>query len=478
MDGETAPVTKLEPGVIIDGVTVGEVLHKGGMAIIYDAKKDGVDAPLLLKVPRLAHGEDSAAIVGFEMEMMILPRLSGPHVPKVYAVGDFARAPYILMERLEGPSLYAKLDHLPLPPEEVAAMGASVAHALASLHRQHVIHFDIKPSNILFRPSGEAVLIDFGLSHHAELPDLIEEEFRLPYGTAPYMAPEQVIGVRAYRRSDIFALGCLMYFFATGVRPFGDPQSVAGLKRRLWDDPTPPRALNKAIPLWLQEIILRCLEPNPEDRPPTAAQLAFDLRHPEQVALTARAHKLKRDSWLARHKRKGNEDILRAARKKAIQSKLNAAPIIAVAVDSREPEGAMAEAMRSAIVRAWESNPEARIALLNVLKQKALGVDETHDADGRPKHLKRLVSLQHWAAPMRMPDGRLTYHVLEAVNPADAILEYARVNHVDHIIMGARKESVQRRVLGSVSAEVAGHAPCTVTVVRARETARDYDALG
>lgn len=469
MDGETAPITRLAPGVIIDGITVGEVLHKGGMAILYDAKKDGIDAPLVLKAPRLAHGEDAAAIVGFEMEMMILPRLSGPHVPKVYAVGDFARQPYILMERLDGPTLYEKLDHLPLAPEEVAKIGAGVADALASLHRQHVIHFDIKPSNIMLRASGEYVLIDFGLSHHAELPDLIEEEFRLPYGTAPYMAPEQVIGVRAYRRSDIFALGCLMYFFATGVRPFGDPQSVKGLKRRLWEDPVPPRAHNKTVPLWLQEIILRCLEPNPEDRPPTAAQLAFDLRHPDQIVLTARAHKLTRDSWLARQKRKGNEDIVRAARKKAAQSKLHAAPIIAVAVDSREPEGVMAEAMRNAILRAWESNPEARIALLNVLKQKALGVDETHDAEGRPKHVKRLVSLQHWAAPMRLPEGRLTYHVLEAVNPADAILDYARLNHVDHIIMGARKESVQRRVLGSVSAEVAGHAPCTVTVVRARD---------
>lgn len=472
MDGCGGFPQRLEPGVVIDGVTVGEVLHKGGMAILYAAHKDGLPTPAILKAPRLSHGEDPAAIVGFEMEMMILPRLTGPHVPAVYGIGEFSRLPYILMEKIEGPSLYAKIDALPLPVEEVVRIGAAVADALASLHRQHVIHLDIKPSNIMVRPSGEMVLIDFGLSHHAELPDLIEEEFRLPYGTAPYMAPEQVLGVRTYRRSDVFALGSLMYFFATGVRPFGEPQGLAGLKRRLWEDPVPPQALNTAMPPWLQEIILRCLEPNPEDRLPTAAQLAFDLRHPQQTPLTARAHKMHRDSWFVRHQRKNNEAVVRAARKTAIQSKLNAAPIILAAVDSRAPHGPMAQAMRVAIARALDLSPDARLALVNVLRQKALGVDETHDDAGRSKHVSRLVALQDWAAPMRLRPGRATFHVLEAVNPADAILTYARANHVDHIIMGARKESLQRSLLGSVSAEVAGHAPCTVTVVRAREEPR------
>jgi eukaryotic-like serine/threonine-protein kinase len=467
MQEAPAPV-RLEEGVVIDGITLGRLLHKGGMALIFEAFKPGVEQVLILKAPRLAHGEDPVAIVGFEMEMMILPRLIGRHVPAVLAVGDFARQPYILMERLAGPSLFEKLAQLPLPALEVASIGARVADALASLHRQHVIHLDVKPSNIVFRETGEAVLIDFGLSHHAELPDLIEEEFRLPYGTAPYMAPEQVLGVRTYRRSDVFALGALLYFFATGVRPFGDPQGMKGLKRRLWEEPTAPRALRADIPLWLQEIILRCLEPNPDDRPPTAAQLAFDLRHPDQVQLTARAHKLKRPGLFARQRRGNAEDLVLAARKTAIQSKLHSAPIIAVAVDSREPDSPMAEAMRTAIARAVEANPESRIALLNVLKQKALGADESHDETGRNRHVKRLVALQHWAAPLRLAYGRMTFHVLEAVSPADAILNYARVNHVDHIILGARKESLQRRMLGSVSAEVAGHAPCTVTVVRAR----------
>src|SRR5258706_15458391 len=88
------------------------------------------------------------------------------------------------------------IGELPIPYEEARVIAGRIATALADLHRQNVIHHDIKPSSIMFRPSGECVLIDYGLSHHNLLPDLLQEEFRLPYGTAPYMAPERLLGVR------------------------------------------------------------------------------------------------------------------------------------------------------------------------------------------------------------------------------------------------------------------------------------------
>jgi non-specific serine/threonine protein kinase/protein-serine/threonine kinase len=229
--------TRLEPGETLDGFLIGEPLHVGGMAALWEASHPDHGFPLLVKIPRISEGEDPAAIVSFEMEQMILPRLSGPHVPRFVAAGGFDRQPYLAMERIPGASLVTRLAALPLPAGEVAAEGARIADALESLHRQHVVHLDVKPSNILAREGGEAVLVDYGLSHHAQLPDLMEEEFRLPYGTAPYMAPEQVMGVRSDPRSDLFALGVLMYFFATGQRPFGDPQRLSGLKRRLWRGP-------------------------------------------------------------------------------------------------------------------------------------------------------------------------------------------------------------------------------------------------
>ena len=197
------------------------------MATLWSVTWPDSDTPMLMKVPRVSEGEDPAAIVGFEMEQMILPRLSGPHVPACFGSGDFARQPYVVIERIPGKTLYQRLSELPVSCEEARALAGKIATALADLHTQNVIHHDVKPSSIMFRPSGEAVLIDFGLSHHNQLPDLLQEEFRLPYGTAPYMAPERLLGVRDDPRSDLFSLGVLLYFFTTGVRPFGEVRDPA-----------------------------------------------------------------------------------------------------------------------------------------------------------------------------------------------------------------------------------------------------------
>ncbi len=250
----------LKPGTELDGFAIEALIHRGGMARLWSVSKPGIETPLLMKVPVLGEGGDPAAIVSFEMEQMIMPRLSGPHVPQVFAAGDFDVHPYIVMERIAGKTLLPRLLDLPLPYEEVAEIGRKIATALEDLHRQHVIHLDVKPSNILFRESGEAVLIDFGLSRHTQLPDLMQEEFRLPYGTAPYMAPEQLLSVRHDPRSDQFSLGVLLYFFSTGERPFGESERMSVMKKRLWRDPKPPRMLRPDYPLWLQEIVLRCLE--------------------------------------------------------------------------------------------------------------------------------------------------------------------------------------------------------------------------
>jgi eukaryotic-like serine/threonine-protein kinase len=243
---------RIESGIDLDGYLIGERIHRGGMASLWAASHPALDFPLLVKAPVLVEGTDPAAIVSFEMEQMILPRLTGPHVPRYVAQGEYEGHPYLVMERIPGASLLPALERLPLPWAEVAKLGSRIALALEDVHRQHVVHLDVKPSNLLTRSTGAAVLIDFGLAHHDELPDLMGEEFRLPYGTAPYMAPEQVLGHRRDPRSDQFALGVLMYFFLTGRRPFGNPQRMRGLKRRLWRDPEPPRRLCPDCPPWLQ----------------------------------------------------------------------------------------------------------------------------------------------------------------------------------------------------------------------------------
>lgn len=172
-------------GLEIDGFVLGEKLHEGGFATIWDVTHPDHNQPMLMKVPTILDGLDGPTIVGFEIEQMIMPRLSGNHVPKVIAIGDFAVMPYIVTERVEGDTLTPVFNRAPLPFDELIALSQKMATALHALHKQHVVHLDVKPSNILQRPSGELVFIDFGLSRHDQLPDLLAEEFKIPMGTYP-----------------------------------------------------------------------------------------------------------------------------------------------------------------------------------------------------------------------------------------------------------------------------------------------------
>src|SRR5438067_1883532 len=458
--------SRIQPGAVIDGFTVGECVHNGGMATLWSVSQPGIEAPLLMKIPRVAEGEDPAAIVSFEMEQMILPRLSGPHVPACFATGAFARQAYVVIERIPGQTLYKRLADLPLSYEEARVIAGKIALALADLHRQDVIHHDVKPSSIMFRPSGEAVLIDFGLSHHNQLPDLLQEEFRLPYGTAPYMAPERLLGVRDDPRSDLFSLGVLLYFFTTGVPPFGESETLRGMRRRLWRDPYPPRKLRADYPLWLQEVVLRCLEIEPAWRYPTASQLAFELGHPGQIKLTGRAERVNRDPITTVWRRRFNGNVTQPRDKSDVAAQLAAGPIVAIALDLTEGSAALNEALRVTAERILATLPSARLACVNVLKLGRVTIDRTLDEEGKNKHVDRLVTLRHWASPLKLDESRLTVHVIEAIDPAAAILEFAEANHVDHIVIGARQHSLSRTLLGSVSAKVAAEAACTVTVVR------------
>ncbi len=449
-----------EPGVIVDDFRLDELAHQGGMAALWLVSKPGETMPMLMKVPRIGEGADPAAIVSFEMEQMILPRLKGVHVPKFIAAGDFAAQPYIAIERIPGKTLLPRLSELPLPYAEVAEIGVKVAQALDDLHRQHVVHLDVKPSNIMFRPSGEAVLLDFGLSHNDQLPDLMQEEFRLPFGTAPYMSPEQLRGIRNDPRSDLFALGVLLYFFSTGVRPFGESESLRGMRRRLWRDPVPPRLLRPDYPPWLQEIVLRCLEIEPAWRYPTAAQLAFDLSHPNEVKLTARSERLRRDPFTTVLRRRFNKELAGPREKPALAAQLASAPIVAIAIDLAETSVPLNDALRVTAARMLATMPSARLACLNVLRHGRITLDSTLDEFGHNKQIDRLVALKDWAGPLKLDERRLTAHVLDGIDPAAAILEFAQANQVDHILIGARQSSLMRKLLGSVSAKVAAEATC------------------
>lgn len=460
----------LTPGLVIDGFELIAPLHEGGMATLWRVAHPDHAMPLLMKLARIGYGEAATQIVGFEVERMILPQLRGPHLPRFVAAGDHHDQPWLVMEHLAGDTLRPLLDDAPLPPQQVAELGALAATAIHALHQQEVIHLDIKPSNLLRRPDGSVALIDFGLSHHAHLPDLLDEQFRVPIGTAPYIAPEQVLGVRDEPRSDLFALGVTLYHLATGERPFGNPGSPAGLRRRLYRDPVPPRALRADIPRWLQEVILRCLEVDPDARHATAAQLAHDLQHPEQVPLTARADRSHRDGRVAVIQRWWKNFGREREPRRAVTDHLDQAPLLMVAVDLKHEDAALCAALRGTLQRIVSTFPHSRLACITVMRTARIGLDSNLDSEGRNRHVKRLIALRDWVRPLGLDEHRITVHVLEHSDPAHALLDYARDNGVDHLIMGARGVTGVRRILGSVSARVVAEAPCTVTVVRAPAT--------
>ncbi len=464
---------KLQTQDVIDGFILRERLHQGGMAIIWRVERaDGGqdEGPLVMKIPRIKGGEDPATIVGFEVEQMVMPMLRGPHVPRFVAKGDFIHQPYIVMERIDGPSLRPLLDQPPLPFDEIASIGHRVAFALHELHKQHLVHLDVKPSNIMLRPSGEAVLVDFGLSRHERLPDLLEEEFSLPMGTGPYMSPEQVQFIRNDPRSDLFALGVILYHLTTGERPFGNPNTVSGLRKRLYTDPVPPRALRPDTPPWLQEVILRCLEVDPQKRYQTGAQLALDLQYPTQIALTARAEQLESAGKLSTFKRwfKALGAEPRADDRQA--EVVERCPIIMVAIGIKTATPELDRKLLATVRRILLIEPGARLAVVSIMKVSRIAIEPLLDEHGNSLHVQQLVAIKHWARPLQQELGlgehRLTFHVLEAPDTAQAIVDFANKNQVDHIVMGARGNSALRRYLGSVSAQVVAEAECSVTVVR------------
>jgi len=458
----------MEPGTVVDGFRVEERIHAGGMGMIYRVTGPEPGPPLVMKVPRLGEGEPAETVLPYEVEQMVLGALRGPHVPRLVASGDLAVQPYLVMERVEGASLDRWVERAPLPPEEIARVGAAVATALHSIHLQEAIHLDLKPANVLVRPSGEAVLIDFGLSHHAHYPDLLAEEFRRPIGSAPYVSPEQVLGVRSDPRSDIFALGVILYELATGRLPFGSPTTLAGLRGRLFREPLPPRALAASIPEWLQEVMLHCLAPDPERRYGSAAQVAFDLSHPDQVTVTERGRRTRRGGFAATFKRWFRIVGFEPGPEARPTAHLSQAPIVLAAIATTHTNEAQFRALRQAVRRLLSLDPHARLACISVIRPTA-EVGGAAEDEHAATHIKHLVLLRHWAEPLQLPPEKISFHVLVSGDAAGALLEYARANQVDQLVIGAPPPDIPlRALLGTVATRVAAEAPCTVTVVRYR----------
>ena len=221
-----------------------------------------------------------------------------------------------------------------------------------------------------------------------------------------------------------------------------------------------------ACPGWLQEIVLRCLEPDPALRYPTAAQVAFDLRNWDEVRLTQRAERLKQDTWFAAARRWYATKLMAGSATESLARQVMRAPIIVAAVDLTEDHDNSGEVLRNTIERVLAVSPGVRLACVNVLKTSRLSVNYPLDDEGRNVHVLRLVALKEWARPLKLGTAQVTFHVLEAPDPAASLVDYARVNRVDQMIIAAKTRFGGGGHLGSVATRVVTEAPCTVTVVR------------
>ncbi|WP_028601861.1 bifunctional serine/threonine-protein kinase/universal stress protein [Ottowia thiooxydans] len=473
----------LTPGSHLDGFCIGELIHSGGMALIYRvtyANSRPSPFEMVMKVPRMTAGDGAENIVGFEVEVQIMQALSGPHLPRLVATGDIAQVPYLVMEYVAGHTLDHWLEEAqqgkPVSPEVIAALGAAMATAAHALHQQNAVHLDLKPANVMIQngelEAGEgggtnkfqAVLLDFGLSYHAHYPDLLAEAMRKAVGSPAYMAPEQVVGVRGDPRSDVFSIGVMLYELATGELPFGAPTTTGGLRQRLWADPLPPRKHRPDLAQWLQEVILRCLEPAADDRYPSAAHLAFDLLHPEQVEVGERGRRLEGTGLFTHFKR-----WIRAAGAQYQASPLPArqieeVPILLVAVPHRDVTEDTLYSLRMAVGRSLGIRPGARLACVTVV---APGSSTDEEKSETTVHRAMLGMLKNWARGLDLTTHQTSYHVLESTDVAEAIVRYASANNVSMIVMGAATHGLQmQRFVATVPMRVAMYAACTVTLVK------------
>ncbi len=260
----------------------------GGMGEVWRARDTRLDRDVAIKILPPGFAENDQFLQRFDREARVISSLNHPNICTLFDVGHDTGAHYLVMELIEGQSLADVLAKGPLPLDQVIRYGAQVAEALSAAHRQGIVHRDLKPGNVMLTKSG-AKLLDFGLARSAAdspvkgLTEMLTQARPLTtegtiLGTFQYMAPEQLEGQEADARTDIFALGALLYEMATGKRAFQGNSKTSLIAAIVSQHPAPISSVTSVTPPALDHIVSRCLEKDPDDRWQSAHDVASELR--------------------------------------------------------------------------------------------------------------------------------------------------------------------------------------------------------
>jgi serine/threonine-protein kinase len=283
-------MTTLEAGDMLDHYRLDATVARSGMSTLFKATDLSSGQQVAIKVPHPEMEADPVLVERFKREQEIGQELDHPGVVKTYDSEQRSR-PYMVIEWVEGTLLRSILNQESvngkrgLPIERAVRITLGICEALDYMHKHGVVHRDLKPENIMVDGQDHIKLIDFGIAMKEDARRLTFANLSPTLGTPDYISPEQVKGQRGDQRSDIYSLAIMFYEMLTGHVPFSGPNPLAVMNERVLNDPKPARKLNPEISPELQEILYRALERDPRHRYSTAAEMAWDLEHQEQVGV-------------------------------------------------------------------------------------------------------------------------------------------------------------------------------------------------
>lgn len=253
-------------------------IGKGGMGDVYLAQHQFLQKKVAVKVLPADFTRSPEFVARFHREAIAAAKLEHPNIVQVHDIGDENECYYIVMSYVEGKTLQEILDERkePMDPMEAARIAGDIAKGLKAAHEQGIVHRDIKPSNIMLSEKGEVKIMDFGLAFDADSGTQLTRAGAI-MGTPHFISPEQADGKRADERSDLYSLGVVFYYMATGVKPFTGESTMAILYKHLNQMPEPPSKVNPKIPSHMAAMIVKLLAKKPENRYQCSEEFVKDV---------------------------------------------------------------------------------------------------------------------------------------------------------------------------------------------------------